>query len=290
MGRVFHKIVHRCVENPALWLAPKFSLIRQIETQFHISRSLESRVMPGSSQSGTTRRLRLAAAAPRTPPLSPELLRRLYVLMRTYREAGAGSNRLRPREALIAAAALELRADDVLACVAKDPALTVMAGMHIPSANFVSLADVGASSLLLVAGLALTCARASKSVVIVVADARLMRSRRWHETALIAAERKLPAIFIFDFPPAARRLSHAYRFPAIPVDATDAVALHRVLHEAAEHARKGHGPTLVQCLRLPIAANAAHRSGAADGDPVASMERCLRQFGLWSDDLLTAGA
>ncbi len=290
MKRVFHKIVHRCVENPALWLAPKFSAIRQIESQFHISGSLESPVMSGSSQSGTARRFRLAAAVPRTPPLSAELLRRLYVLMRAYRQAGADSARVRPREALVAAAALELGTDDLLASVAQDPALTAMAGKQIPSANFVSLANLGASSLLLSAGLALGCARLNKCVVIVLGDGRLMRTGAWHETALIAAKCKLPAILMFDFPPGSRQFSHAYRFPAIPVDAADAVALHRVVHEAAEHARKGHGPTLVQCLRIAIGAKAAQRSGSADGGPLASMERCLRQFGLWSDDLLTVGA
>lgn len=63
--------------------------------------------------------------------------------------------------------------------------------------------------------------------------------------------------------------------PTIPVDANDAVAVYRVAHEAIAHARRGSGPTLIDCvpLRLP-------GERKRDSDCIVRMERYLESKGL----------
>ena len=63
----------------------------------------------------------------------------------------------------------------------------------------------------------------------------------------------------------------ACHFPILTVDGSDAVAVYRVASEAIDHARKGDGPTLIECLR-PRSAN-----------PLLNMEKYLIRKGLWSE-------
>ena len=63
--------------------------------------------------------------------------------------------------------------------------------------------------------------------------------------------------------------------PIIPVDANDAVAVYRVAHEAIAHARRGSGPTLIDCVPLRLAGERKQ-----DSDCIARMERYLQAKGL----------
>jgi TPP-dependent pyruvate/acetoin dehydrogenase alpha subunit len=67
-------------------------------------------------------------------------------------------------------------------------------------------------------------------------------------------------------------------FPAIPVDGHDAVGVYRVASEAMAHARRGSGPTLIQCLPSPFGQMDGRR-----GCPLANMERYLAGRKLISD-------
>jgi TPP-dependent pyruvate/acetoin dehydrogenase alpha subunit len=71
------------------------------------------------------------------------------------------------------------------------------------------------------------------------------------------------------------RLAGECGIPFIAVDASDAVAVYRVATEAAAHARKGNGATLIEC---ESAAGKAH-------DPVLKMEAYLTRKGLFSEEL-----
>lgn len=73
-------------------------------------------------------------------------------------------------------------------------------------------------------------------------------------------------------------MSASRSMPIIPVDANDAVALYRVAHEAIAHARRGSGPTLIDCvpLRLP-------GERKQDSDCIARLERYLQAKGLRLD-------
>lgn len=80
-------------------------------------------------------------------------------------------------------------------------------------------------------------------------------------TALLglAGERKLPLVIVAlrgAFSEAHCDDPSAYefqRFPRIPVDRNDSMAMYRVAHEAIERARIGYGPTLVDCVEWPFA-------------------------------------
>ncbi len=67
-------------------------------------------------------------------------------------------------------------------------------------------------------------------------------------------------------------------FPAIAVDSHDAVGVYRVACEAIAHARRGSGPTLIQCLPSPFAQMEGQRSC-----PLKKMERYLAGRKLISD-------
>lgn len=62
-------------------------------------------------------------------------------------------------------------------------------------------------------------------------------------------------------------------FPRIAVDGNDVVAVYRVASEAITHARKGHGPTLIDCRH------------SIPGDPLERMQEYLRGKGLDPEQL-----
>jgi TPP-dependent pyruvate/acetoin dehydrogenase alpha subunit len=61
---------------------------------------------------------------------------------------------------------------------------------------------------------------------------------------------------------------NGYAFPFISVDGNDVAAAYRVASEAVTHARKGNGPTLIDC-RL-----------STPGDPIENMRKYLIGKGL----------
>jgi TPP-dependent pyruvate/acetoin dehydrogenase alpha subunit len=85
----------------------------------------------------------------------------------------------------------------------------------------------------------------------------------------------LPMIFVSHPKPVNTKLqAQAYAFPTIAVDGNDVVAVYRVACEAIAHARKGNGPTLIECQTLP-----------SNGDPILNMEQYLRRKGLFREEL-----
>jgi TPP-dependent pyruvate/acetoin dehydrogenase alpha subunit len=69
-------------------------------------------------------------------------------------------------------------------------------------------------------------------------------------------------------------------FPGVSVDGDDAVAVYRVATEAISHARRGSGPTLIDCKPWPLS---GHKSGhrMAAGNPILRMEEYLTRKGLF---------
>lgn len=76
--------------------------------------------------------------------------------------------------------------------------------------------------------------------------------------------------------------AQAFGIPGIVVDNHDAVAVYRVAHEAIVRARKGRGPTLIECTgyRLP-----GQTPEASTHDPIANMETYLARKRLFTPDL-----
>jgi TPP-dependent pyruvate/acetoin dehydrogenase alpha subunit len=111
----------------------------------------------------------------------------------------------------------------------------------------------------------------------------------WQKAQNFAVTRKLPTIFVsfirpqsssrpidvLNFPPTTKSSS----LPSISVDGNDVVAVYRVATEAIAHARRGHGPTLIDCQLVN------------PGDPLQNMKKYLMGKGLvdekvdgWAND------
>lgn len=90
----------------------------------------------------------------------------------------------------------------------------------------------------------------------------------------MAAARKLPLVIVAlggAFQPGAEGTSNyeLERFPRVPLDRNDPVAIYRVAHEGVERARIGYGPTLVDCLCWPL---------SQSEDAFASLEQHLGEL------------
>jgi TPP-dependent pyruvate/acetoin dehydrogenase alpha subunit len=120
-----------------------------------------------------------------------------------------------------------------------------------------------------------------KNLVVVFSDcASLTRGDGLGFLRAAAAER-LPILFVCharsskeDFAPMARN----YGLPGITVDGDDVVAIYRVVCEAITHARRGNGPTLIECK--PWMVTGAKRRAA--GNAIPNMEAYLSRKGLFS--------
>jgi TPP-dependent pyruvate/acetoin dehydrogenase alpha subunit len=97
-----------------------------------------------------------------------------------------------------------------------------------------------------------------------------------------AGDRQLPILFVRQTrlpaePPRGNKQTGAAEIsgiPDIPVDGSDVVAVYRVSTEAITHARKGNGPTLIDCIFEPSEAR----------DPLLQMESYLTRKGLFSEE------
>ena len=75
-----------------------------------------------------------------------------------------------------------------------------------------------------------------------------------------------------------RQRAHDYGLPGITVDGEDVVAVYRVVSEAISHARRGNGPTLIECRPWVVAG----RKKRAAGNAIRNMEEYLSRKGLFS--------
>lgn len=104
------------------------------------------------------------------------------------------------------------------------------------------------------------------------------RDAAWEESLRSAAADRLPVLFVCrgyagttDLAQQAQRCG----LPGITVDEEDAVAIYRVASEAMAHARRGNGPTLIDCRRWTLRGASTRRRNA-----VRTMEAYLTGKGL----------
>jgi TPP-dependent pyruvate/acetoin dehydrogenase alpha subunit len=136
-------------------------------------------------------------------------------------------------------------------------------------------------------GLALALKNArSNSLVIAILPAKLTRGSAWEQATDFAASHRLPVLFVSDGTETRPTRKHDGRelsqwpFPTIAVDGRDVIAVYRVTKEAMSAARRGHGPTLVDCVNFIAPGN----RGRDERDPIASFRGYLKRHHAWSDD------
>ncbi len=140
-----------------------------------------------------------------------------------------------------------------------------------------------------------------KRVAVTFLRGRSTASGAWKEALAFAGAHRLPILFVDSGPSQTRESAgkaEAYDFPSITVDRNDVVSVYRVASEAISHARKGNGPTLIECMtyrlngRTPTRPNRrlhpAEVDGRSESDPILNMERYLADKGLFRE-LLKAG-
>jgi TPP-dependent pyruvate/acetoin dehydrogenase alpha subunit len=113
-----------------------------------------------------------------------------------------------------------------------------------------------------------------------------------------ASENRLPIVYVCQNGRGDEEIglkARAHGVPAIPVDRNDVVAIYRVASEAFAHARKGNGPTLIECkpfcldskaeigTNMDIGTQVVEPCNA--GDPILNMEKYLIGRGLFSPRL-----
>ncbi len=220
------------------------------------------------------------------------------------RDSGCGS------EAVAAAVLTNLQATDTLILAEPDPLPALVKGVsleailrrHIAPASAVSaiVQDAHAACGVVVApfpGGARTCGAGAVALGAAFADKLTRRSHvsvvfyrdpdadsSWQQALDFAIGCDLPLVFIrhgrsAPHPADPRHSKRGARsaktptLPMIPVDCNDAVAVFRVAHEAIGHARRGNGPTLINCVPLCL-------PGEQAANPIARMETCLAGRGI----------
>ncbi len=127
---------------------------------------------------------------------------------------------------------------------------------------------------------------------------------KWHESLNFAGVFKLPVVLICQnnqyaySTPLSRQFAiqdiadraEGYGFPGVVVDGNDVLAVYEVTRQAVERARRGDGPTLIECKTLRMKGHAAHDDARyvpdelleewEQKDPIRRYEEVLRDQGL----------
>jgi TPP-dependent pyruvate/acetoin dehydrogenase alpha subunit len=168
------------------------------------------------------------------------------------RRATAGS--ILGHEAALVGAAIDLLpSDTIISALRPEAALKAVN----PAPSF--------TSGLVRATRAALAGKGDRSVSLVFLGSTRTAQSSWIRALTLAVEQNLPILFVLLGPPGALATPRTfdaiqvkrrgYSLPVIAVDGNDVVAVYRVASESLAHARKGHGPTLIDC-RLSIPADA----------------------------------
>lgn len=132
---------------------------------------------------------------------------------------------------------------------------------------------------------------------------------KWHESLNFAGVFNLPVVLIcqnnqyaystpvsgqFAIRDIADRAA-GYGFPGVVVDGNDVLAVYEVTREAVERARRGDGPTLIECKTMRMEGHAAHDDARyvpqellvewEKKDPILRYEGVLRDQGLLTPEV-----
>jgi acetoin:2,6-dichlorophenolindophenol oxidoreductase subunit alpha len=238
-------------------------------------------------------------------PISNQKLVALYAAMLKFRmlerrvraQAAETNPRLRGREAVAAGIAINLLPEDQVRAADGSPLPEFVQQLVQPG----SVAEDAVRNVLGRLGVrdrrersrasrdeAMASARGLKDATGKNAVALFMGLARAPKDVLgVAAAEKLPILFICQSRDESENLAamaDGCGLPGMVVDCEDAVAVYRVAAEALAHARRGNGPTLIECRRWPIARIGEERNRSG-GDAARAMERYLAGKNLWTREL-----
>ena len=104
----------------------------------------------------------------------------------------------------------------------------------------------------------------------------------WRQLLRSAAAARLPLVLVChgraESGDPARRAENL-KLPEVTVDGDDVVAIYRVASEALAHARRGNGPTLIECRPWALEGEARKRRSGA-GNALRTMEKYLAAKGI----------
>jgi TPP-dependent pyruvate/acetoin dehydrogenase alpha subunit len=238
------------------------------------------------------------------------MLRCRMILERAH---GPRNRRSARREAIAAGLVIDLLPEDTVAASTADLSACYLKGLPLdemlsalaaprsvvgqPGADPFSAHRVLApwlspsARLNMAAGIALANKRSGGCGIAMVFGGAEDAEGAWRETLEFASIHELPMVFVrvCEARPAARtnesRAGSALKAqysppvipPVVPVDRDDAVAVYRVAQETIAHARRGMGPTLIDCVPFQVGGASADWQAA---DPILNMERYLVRKGL----------
>jgi hypothetical protein len=233
------------------------------------------------------RRPSAATAATPHPLISNQRLQQLYVtllrarLLRQRNPLKGSTTSLVAREAIVTGTVTHLEDGDAVMSVSGDrlAALArgyglhrVLAGGSLPGI-LVSAPTVDAR-FSIATGYALA-RQGAEHVVLAFSGSGLRSLDAIRAPLAYAAQHKLGIVFVIESAADAELSSARNTEPlglyGIPVDGNDVVAIYRVAQEAIHRARRGVGPTLIDCKPWPL-------DGAAD--PVLRLEQALERRGI----------
>lgn len=215
-------------------------------------------------------------------------------------QSGQIVDSIRNEEACRVATAIDLTPGDLVSDAQPSPAMNHLAGLaaasllaqvsdprrriskNVPAATrssppgrLMPWLPSASNRLRLALGAAVALKRAGQQkIVLVYAYPADLRKAEWRQVLEIAGSLELPIVFVL-LPTAAsvkpfHLNSEGLRVPRIPVDASDAVALYRVMQESLNRVRNDGGPVLINCRAIAIA-----RGSTSIADPVAEIEHLL---------------
>jgi pyruvate dehydrogenase E1 component alpha subunit/2-oxoisovalerate dehydrogenase E1 component len=231
-----------------------------------------------------------AAAAAPAPLISNEQLRKLYVtLLRTRllreRNRLKTSAPLVAREAIVTGTVTHLSdgdavmpvTDDRLAALARGHGLRhILAAKPLP--GILTPAPTAETRFAVATGYAMAH-QGTSAITLAFSGPGITSLEALRPALAYAAQHKLGIVFIIETAADSDLSSARHTDPlglyGMPVDGNDVIAVYRVAQEAIHRARRGVGPTLIDCKPWPLSAK---RDGPSD--PVRRLEQTLEHHGV----------
>jgi TPP-dependent pyruvate/acetoin dehydrogenase alpha subunit len=153
------------------------------------------------------------------------------------------------------------------------------------SRGIISIISAMAASVPVAAGAALAMKyRGTKNIAYCFFGDGATSRGDWHEGLNLASVQKLPVVYVCNnnqyaySTPVAKQMACAnvsdrapgYNIPAEIVDGNDVFAVYDAARRAAEHARAGNGPYLIECKTFRMTGHSAH-------DPAEYVPRALKE-------------